>query len=121
MGTSTSEKIQIGMGAIMTAVGVAGIVAPERLSTSPSVGGAGDESRYQVRLWTLRESALGLIMLGSRKSPQRRRVLGVVVGLAAAEVAASIQTPALTGQSKWSAAGSAAVFGVASLVALLID
>lgn len=121
MSASTSEKIQIGMGSIMTAVGVVGVVAPDRLDASSGTNGVGDESRYQVRLWTLRESALGLILLGSRKSPHRRGMLGVVAGLAAAEVAASLQTPALTGQGKWSAASSAAVFGAASLLALLID
>jgi len=121
MTTKTSQKIQAGMGAIMTAVGVVGIVAPDRLSASSSADKDADESRYQTHLWTLRESALGLILLGTRKSAQRRGILRVVVGLAAAEVILSLRSPALTSQSRVSTAGSAAAFGAAGISALLIE
>jgi len=121
MTTNTSQKIQAGIGAVMTAVGALGVVAPSRLSASTAAGEVPEETRYLTRLWTLREAALGVILLGTRKSAQRRGVLGVLVGLAAAEAVVGLTTPALTRQGRSSAVGSAAVIGAAGLFALIGD
>ena len=121
MTTNTSQKIQAGIGAVMTAVGALGVVAPSRLSASTAAGEVPEETRYLTRLWTLREAALGVVLLGTRKSAHRRGVLGVLVGLAAAEAVASLTTPALSQQARSTAASTAAVIGVAGLCALVGD
>jgi hypothetical protein len=118
MTTHTSQKIQTGMGVIMAAVGLAGVLAPSRLGVSTGASEASDESRYLTQLWTMREAALGSILLGTRHATHRRSVLGVVVGLAAAEMVVGLQTPALNEKGRLSAAGSAALFTAAGIWAL---
>jgi hypothetical protein len=118
MTIDSSQKIQTGLGVIMAAVGLAGVLAPSRLGVSTGAAESSDESRYLTQLWTMREAALGSILLGTRKSTHRRSVLGVVVGLAAAEMVVGLQTPALNEKGRLSAAGSAAVFTAAGIWAL---
>jgi hypothetical protein len=121
MTTNTSQKIQAGMGAIMTAAGTVGVVAPNRLSVSAPKDEVRDETQYLTQLWTLREAALGLILLATRKSAHRRRILSVIVGLAAAEGAVGLQTPALTHRGRLNATTSAAVFCAAGICALIVS
>jgi hypothetical protein len=105
-----SEKIQLVMGAAMTAVGVAGVLAPDRVSPPPGDAGTDLNAAYQTRLWTLRETALGLIMLRTRSSDRRRDILAATVALALAEAGAALASPALSPSSRRAAVGSAALF-----------
>ena len=119
MSATTSEKIQAAMGGLMTAVGLAGVLAPRRLVVSSAEAEITDDSLYSTELWTMREAALGLILLGTRKSAQRGTVLGVTVGLAITEVIVGLRSPALTGRGQATAVATAAAFGGAGLFALL--
>jgi hypothetical protein len=121
MTTNISEKIQTGMGGLMSVVGAAGVLVPERLSAAPAGGAITDESAYLTRLWAMRESALGLMLLGTRKSPHRRGVMAVTVGLAMAEIVVGLRSSALSGTSQSSAVGGAAAFVVAGTCGLLLD
>jgi hypothetical protein len=121
MTTTLSQKIQAGMGTLMAAVGAIGTLMPDRVNPSATNGPVDMASRYQTQLWTLRESALGLLVLGTLRSPHRRRVLGVVSGLALAEALVNAQSPALSASARSSAVGTAAVFGAAGACALLLD
>jgi|GEM_PF-4378320 len=114
MTTTLSQKIQAAIGVLTTAVGAVGTVAPGRVNPSAPKESAGDASRHQTQLWTLRESALGLILLGTLNSPHRRRVLTVVVGLATAEAIVNVRSPALSGHARLSGAAVPAVLGMAA-------
>jgi hypothetical protein len=119
--TNISETIQTGMGGLMTAVGVAGVLAPDRLNASGSGGTTTAEAAYLTRLWALRESALGLMLLGTRNSSHRRGVLAVTVGLAVAEIVVGLRSPVLTGRNRSSTVGTAAVFAAAGACGLVLD
>lgn len=120
MSTSKSQLIQTGLGAVLTAVGTIGTIAPQRLSTSADPAIPAGESVYLTRLWTLREGALGAMLLATRKSNRRRGILGAFVTLAAAEVVLTATTPTMTGQAKAGAVGSAALFGGLGTIALVL-
>jgi hypothetical protein len=121
MTTTPSQKIQAGLGALMAAVGAVGTVAPGRVNPSAAAGPSCDASRHQTQLWTLRESALGLLVLGTLNSSHRRRVLAVVVGLATAEAIVNVRSPALSGHARLSGAAVPAVLGMAAAGAVLLE
>lgn len=121
MATNISETIQTGMGGLMTAVGVAGVLLPDRLNASNAGGAMTDEVAYLNRLWAMRESAVGLMLLGTRKSAHRRGVLAITVGLAVTEIVVGLRSPVLAGRSQSSMVGTAAAFAAAGTCGLLLE
>lgn len=121
MSLVTSRRIQTGLGALTAAVGVVGLLAPARLSASTSGGNPTATDVYLTQLWTVREAALGAILLATRNAKHRRPILGVTAGLAATEAVLGLRSPAMTGSRRISAAVTPALFGAAAAYALLND
>lgn len=114
-------QIQTGMGALMAVVGAVGVAVPRYVGASPGDGCSADDSAYATRMWALRETALGAILVAGRRSAHRRQLIGTTVGLALAEVAVGLRSPALTGRAQACAVVTAAVFAAAGTRALLLD
>lgn len=112
MPNSRSEKIQLVMGATMAAVGTMACIAPRRFAQTS--GPATAETEHLTRMWALRETALGAILLGARRADSKSPVLLAVAGLAAAEVIVSLRTPGLSAPSRASTAATATAFAAAS-------
>jgi hypothetical protein len=111
----TTRRIQGVMGFLMLIVGIAGTVAPQRLSNTGNSRGGAVERNHLTQMYAMREAALGAILLGGGGA---RSALGAVIGLTAVEVATGVRSPALDRQSRITTAVTASLFGVAAAYAL---
>ncbi len=113
--------IQAALGTTMLGVGASAALKPAAFTT-PSAEPAADpattdQAEYLTRMWALRETALGVVLLSTTTSPHRRRTLTVTALVAGAEVGVAVRSRGLSAQNRKASIASAAVFGLLSAVA----
>lgn len=112
--------IQAALGTTMLGVGASAALKPAAFTTSyaePADPATTDQAEYLTRMWALRETALGAVLLSTTTSPHRRRTLAVTALLAATEAGVTVRSRGLSAQNRKASIASAAVFGLLSAVA----
>jgi hypothetical protein len=117
MTKSVSQKAQLVMGALMVAAGGAATLRPSGFAPLDDTHGASEQSLYLTRMWALRETALGAILLATHTSAHRRSVLASIAALAAGEIAVSAGTSVFDAKGRTGTIVTAGAFGLISALA----